>query len=72
MTRLNGTSSLAVRALHSSQVLILDALQQPTGVAIEAELWHTLLTLVRSQERMLSEVLLGTPLPLEQTQVGQA
>jgi hypothetical protein len=54
---------LAARALHSSQVVILDALEQPTGLAIEAELWHTMLTLVRSQERMLSEVLLGTPLP---------
>jgi hypothetical protein len=41
----------------------LDALEQPTGLAIKAELWHTMLTLVRSQERMLSEVLLGTPLP---------
>jgi hypothetical protein len=58
--------AVAVKTLHTSQVVILDALQQPSSFAIEAELWHSLLSLVRSQERLMSEVLLGTPLPLEQ------
>jgi predicted DNA-binding transcriptional regulator AlpA len=54
----------AVKALHGSQVVILEALQQPCGVIVEAELWHSLLTLTRGQERILAEGLLGVPLPL--------
>jgi hypothetical protein len=58
----------AVKALHGSQVVILEALQQPCGVVVEAELWHSLLTLTRGQERILAEALLGTPLPLEDSE----
>jgi hypothetical protein len=61
-----------MKALHGSQVVILDALQQRTRVEVEAELWHVLLDLTRSQERILAEVLIGTPLPLEQGTTGIA
>jgi hypothetical protein len=55
----------AVKALHSSQVSIMQALETPSRVEIEAELWHVLWSLTRSQEHILSEVLIDTPLPVE-------
>jgi hypothetical protein len=55
----------AVKALHASQIAILDALQQRSGFAIEAELWHSILSLTRTQEHILTEVLIGTPMPQE-------
>jgi hypothetical protein len=55
----------AVKALHNSQVSIMQALETPSRVEIEAELWHVLWSLTRSQEHILSEVLIDTPLPVE-------
>jgi hypothetical protein len=48
-----------------SQSALLEALQQPRGYEIESELWHALLGLSRTQERVLAEILLGAPLPVE-------
>lgn len=60
-----GALMAAVKALHASQLAILDALEQRRGVAIEAELWHSVLSLTRTQENILTEVLIGTPMPQE-------
>ena len=51
-----------VKALHQTQETLLTALQQPSGYAVQCELWHALLCVCRSGLRMLEEVLLDSPL----------
>jgi hypothetical protein len=60
-----GALMATVKALHASQVAILEVLEPRKGSAIESELWYSLLSLTRTQEHILTEVLIGTPMPQE-------
>ena len=60
-----GALMATIKALHASQVAILEVLEPRKGSAIESELWYSLLSLTRTQEHILTEVLIGSPLPQE-------
>ena len=60
-----GALMATVKALHASQVAILEVLEPRKGSAIESKLWYSLLSLTRTQEHILTEVLIGTPMPQE-------